>query len=279
MAARRAAFTLLALLCAVTAWLGAGFALAGVTAWERTSLSLLAGTCSLFAAVALHAVLARTAARAALFFLAAVLISYAAEWAGTRWGWPFGARYSYHPAIGPRLPGGVPLFIPLSWAVIAYVPLVILGGLGAGLPAGLRRTARSAAATAMLVATDLYLDPLAVSAGAWTWETPGPWYGVPLANFAGWGLVGLAIYGSYFSLEARLPPPVRRLPPAGDRILVATAVFLAFAAHVALVRLVPGGAGALLLTVPLATVPLAAWLVAEVRGGLRGASREPLSRP
>lgn len=267
MSSQRAAFAILALLCALTAWLAVGFAAAGDPAWERAGPPLLAGTCSLFAAVALHAVLAHAAARAALFFSLALLVSYAAEAAGTSWGWPFGARYSYHPALLPRLPGGVPLFIPLSWAVIAYLPLVILReGRDAAAPAGRRRALRTIAATAMLVATDLYLDPLAVSAGAWSWEAPGPWFGVPLANFGGWGVVGLAVYGGYFFLEGRLPATGRRGAPAGDRLLVATAVFLAAAAHAALARRVPGGARVLLVTLPLSVPPLAAWLALEVRG-------------
>ena len=270
---RRAAFAILVGLCLLTAALALRFAGLASPDWERMNPSLLAGTCSLFAAVLLHAVLARSAGAAALFFPLAFGISLAAEWAGTRWGFPFGARYAYHPGIGPRLLGSVPLFIPLSWAVIAYVPLVLLRERRPGATAGLpRRTLRAAAAAALLVATDLYLDPLAVSVGAWAWETPGPWFGVPLANYSGWALVGLAIYGVFFALEGRLPaPPPRRLSPAWDRLLIGTSLFLAVTAHVALTRRVPGGWRVLLLTVPLGVPPLVAW----VAGELRGAGRPP----
>lgn len=264
---RRAAVAILAGLCVLTGALAIQFTRLEIPDWTRMNFPLLVGTLSLSAAVVFHAVFTRSAGNAALFFSLAFGISLAAEWAGTRWGLPFGARYAYHPDLVPRLLGNIPVFIPLSWTVIGYVPLVLLRERHPGPEPGLPRlVTRAALASAMLVGTDLYLDPLAVSVGAWTWERSGPWFGVPTANFSGWAFVGLLVYGSFFALEARMPASPRRLPPAWDRILVATSLFLAVTAHVALARRVPGGTRVLFVTLPLCGLPFLLWFAREFRG-------------
>jgi len=47
-------------------------------------------------------------------------------------------------------------------------------------------------AAALLVAFDLVIDPGAVAAGLWVWEEPGIYYGIPLTNYFGWAITGLA---------------------------------------------------------------------------------------
>jgi uncharacterized membrane protein len=50
-------------------------------------------------------------------------------------------------------------------------------------------------ASAWMTAIDLLIDPLAVNKlGYWQWMGSGPYYGVPLNNFAGWFLASLIIF-------------------------------------------------------------------------------------
>lgn len=41
----------------------------------------------------------------------------------------------------------------------------------------------------IVVAIDLFMDPLQVEAGSWIWLDRGPYFGIPIGNFIGWALV------------------------------------------------------------------------------------------
>lgn len=110
--------------------------------------------------------------------LGGAAIGWLAELAGVSWGIPFGGyRYTSH--LGPAL-AGVPLVMAAAWMVLlAYVRqwrLPIWAG------------------ALVLTALDLVIDPLAAGPlGFWVWERPGPYFGVPLTNYAGWLFVSLAL--------------------------------------------------------------------------------------
>ena len=59
--------------------------------------------------------------------------------------------------------------------------------------------ARLMAGVWLLVVWDLVLDPAmaheTLSARFWVWHETGPYYGMPLQNFAGWALTALAFMG------------------------------------------------------------------------------------
>ncbi len=251
---------LFAALCTLTAALALFFAWKETIRWREMSLPLLCGTVALAGAVVLHAWRTGSGKNALLFFLLAAGIPLAAEYAGIRWGIPFGARFLYHPNLRPRLFCFVPLFIPLAWAVLAYFPVVLLRHWEpepSRLPGS--RLQKAVAAAAMLCVADLSLDPLAVAVAAWTWERPGVYFGIPASNYLGWLLVALAIYGSFFALErpaaARHPLIVFRY----DQRLVAVGLFLTGVAHLALLRHVPGGAWIMLITIVTGAPGLLFW--------------------
>lgn len=174
---------------------------------------LLAGTLALAAAVLCHGAATLSLRNTALFLGTASVLSLAAEYASIRWGVPFGETYSYHGDLRPRLLGVVPLFIPLAWAVLAYGPVMFLRPLAVranGRWSAPRILIKAGLGGLYLMGLDLFLDPLAVSVGAWTWARRGPYFGIPLGNFGGWWVVGLAIYVCYFLLER--PGPVGRGP-------------------------------------------------------------------
>jgi putative membrane protein len=168
--------------------------------WTRLGVPLLLATLGMAGAHVYH--VARDAGwRPAVGqLLLVVAIAWVAEAAGQRWPVPFGARYDYHDALRPILPGDVPLFVPTAWFALVPAPLALLRGWRLGGPA--RMLAKAALAALFLVAWDLLLDPLAVSTHAWRWEQSGPYHGVPWSNFLGWFAVAFVIYAGSFLLAA-----------------------------------------------------------------------------
>src|SRR4051794_18713864 len=106
----------------------------------------------------------------------------AAELAGVATGRPFG-HYTYSGQLGPRV-GGVPVLAAAAWAMMARPAWVVARG----------SVPRAAAA---LTAWDVFLDPRMVRDGYWTWEGGGAYEDVPLSNFAGWWLTGLAVFAAW----------------------------------------------------------------------------------
>ena len=147
--------------------------------------------CTFFAASVSHALLRRGATWAAAFVVVTVGGGFVAEAVGTATGVPFGA-YDYAGTLGPRLLD-VPLVIPLAWAMFGY-PALLVG----------QRLAGSAAGAALvgglaLASWDLFLDPMMVGDGHWSFTDPTPALpgapGIPLTNYAGWLLVAVLLLG------------------------------------------------------------------------------------
>ncbi len=139
-----------------------------------TVLSVLA----FFAAAVLHA--ASESGRALIAVLiGCVLFGFFAEFIGDRTGFPFGS-YDYAPGNWMQI-AGVPIVVPLAWAMLgwpAFVAGKFLGKPLLGAP--------------ILAAWDLFLDPQMVGEGHWSWAES--WWprinGVPISNLIGWLVVG-----------------------------------------------------------------------------------------
>lgn len=147
----------------------------------------------LCAATVTHAAVTRGWPWAARLLATAAGVGLVAEAVGVATGVPFGS-YAYTGHLGPRVLG-VPLVVPLAWAMLAH-PCLLLG----------RRLATGPAAVVLsalaLTTWDLFLDPQMVAAGQWTWAHPHPGLnGIPLTNTAGWLLVSLVL----MALLSRLP--------------------------------------------------------------------------
>lgn len=124
--------------------------------------------------------------------------AYGVEAVAVATGWPYG-HFEYGVALGPRV-AGVPAALALFYLPLvanAYLLALLLLG-----PRARRRAVRLPAALAVLLAVDLVLDPAAVAVGFWSYAAGGPYYGVPLSNFAGWVLTGGV---SVAVLDATLP--------------------------------------------------------------------------
>ena len=144
-----------------------------------------------FLATASHALVHRGAGWAAAYVLVSAGTGLLAEAVGTRTGVPFG-DYAYAGSLGAQVLG-VPVVVPLAWAMMAY-PCLLAG----------QRLSRSPVGAALLgggalAAWDLFLDPQMVEAGHWAWSgvrvaLPGS-PDVPVSNHLGWLLVAVLMVG------------------------------------------------------------------------------------
>ena len=141
--------------------------------------------------------------------LAAGLIGMAAEVAGLRWGYPFGA-YSYTGVLYPTVLG-VPLAIGCAWLILfAYVRQMLAWF-------HVDVLWRAVLGAMWMVAWDLLIDPLAAGPlGYWVWSEGGRYYGIPLGNFAGWFVVSLVL----FLIFRQSPGKDRKAAYAGFSILL-----------------------------------------------------------
>lgn len=197
--------------------------------WAQMNPYLQGLTFSLAAALFCQAYLSSRLRNTLLLLMVSVLVSWAAEAIGIRWAWPFSGRYNYNPAIGPSLPGDVPLCIPVTWFMLAYTALVFTGPLSIR-PRGFLSPGRLLLKTTLcalfVMAADFAIDPLAVKYGAWSWHVQGAYFGVPLGNYAGWFIVAYTICGLSLILEKPRPRHLRRNHIALDKPFVAASISL-----------------------------------------------------
>jgi uncharacterized membrane protein len=175
--------------------------------------ALLWGTLSLrpyvfvFLAVFLGAATRDLGAGRALLFLGwGWSVAFAAEYASTRVGVPFGLYHYTELTRSVELYiSNVPFFDSLSFPFLAYAAFCVarraLGG---------RHSADIvAAAGVLMMLLDVVVDPLAVRGERWFlgrifyYPAGGVYFGVPLSNFAGWLVVGWVIVGGYVAWTRR----------------------------------------------------------------------------
>jgi putative membrane protein len=196
------------------------------------SLSLRPYVFALLALYLASAVAAWGWRRAAVFTALAAGLALAAEASSTRTGVPFGLyHYTQHTRGQELYLADVPFFDPLSFSFLAYASLG-LARLVLARRGWRRGGAVEAIATGVLMMwLDVVIDPLAVRGDRWFlgrifyYPEPGPYFGVTLANFAGWALVGTVIAGAWLVVEPRVPgrspaPPGRALDGLGLYYLV-----------------------------------------------------------
>lgn len=151
-------------------------------------------------------------------------VAFAAEASSIRTGIPFGWYY-YIPRTADRELWilGVPFFDSLSFPFLLVASytlawLLLTGGcpLAQGLAGGEkpRRPGRGphlVLTSLLFVLIDVVIDPVALRGDRWFlgqiygYPEPGFYFGVPLANFAGWGVVGLVAACLYQAWEGRQP--------------------------------------------------------------------------
>lgn len=176
-------------------WVLASVTIAAQVAWPLThgharDALTVATVVLFFLASGSHALLSRGVLWAAGWFVISAGIGFVAEVVGTRTGLPFGT-YAYGSSLGPKL-AGVPVVVPLAWAMMSYPALLVARRLVSG------PLLTPVVAAVALASWDLFLDPQMVAEHHWTWslqQTPvlvGV-EDVPLQNFVAWLLVSLVL--------------------------------------------------------------------------------------
>jgi uncharacterized membrane protein len=158
--------------------------------------------------LALHTAWTLTPLRAVCFIVLAGLAGGVAEHYGLKYGTVFGGHYTYH-LLGPTI-ANVPILIILYWAVFIYygysITNTFLRWRGIQKPSIRNRGVSKLLLlilidACLVVLIDLFMDPLAVQSGAWTWSKGGPWFGIPTGNFLGWMEVSVVATGIYRAYE------------------------------------------------------------------------------
>ena len=175
------------------------------------TMPMTAITVWLFLGASLAAAWSRSGPRYALALAGlAFAVGLASEIVGVHTGFPF-STYAYTDALQPQL-AGVPIVIPLAWAMMAY-PAWRVGEL-----IGWSPLSRALIAAGALTAWDVALDPQMVGLGIWEWPNGGLYHGIPLVNFLGWFGVGVVLFGWWALAERGRPhrdePVANALGPA-----------------------------------------------------------------
>jgi len=168
-------------------------------------------------------------------------VAFLAEASSIRTGIPFGWYY-YVPTTADRelWIAGVPFFDSISFPFLLVSSYALAwwirsAGDGESLPGAprIRRRPRPwghlILGTVLFVLADVIIDPVALRGDRWFlgriygYPEPGFYFGVPLANFLGWGIVGLTSTGLYHAWELR--QPVRSTAIFHGRALLCPALY------------------------------------------------------
>ena len=145
-------------------------------------------------------------------------VAWLAEFSSTRTGIPFGLYHYTGDTRGRELfIGNVPLMDSLSFTFLAYASFCLARLVWA------RRMPSATAITllsgVLMMLLDIVIDPLAVRGDRWFlgriffYPDGGPYFGVPLSNFLGWFIVGVAGVGGYLWLRlTRVRNPAHKSP-------------------------------------------------------------------
>ncbi|WP_447977898.1 carotenoid biosynthesis protein [Candidatus Nitrospira bockiana] len=165
--------------------------------------------------------------RTLIFFAIGWVTAFACEFSSTRTGFPFGWYYYTGSTVGEELYiSNVPFMDSLSFTFLLYASycLALLFLLPAAPPQPGKRVLRlrfdrdARTSTPVLLVTalfyvfiDVVIDPVALRGDRWFlgqiygYPSPGVYFGVPLANFLGWAVVGLIALSGYFVADRLLP--------------------------------------------------------------------------
>lgn len=201
-----------------------------------------------------------------VFFSLTAVITWTFEQTGVATGFVYGA-YHYTDQLGAKL-GHVPVLIPLSWFMMIYPSYVMANLIVNGRPTSSGREGlirifwTSFVGSMVITAWDLLIELTSSGpGGAWIWEEGGPYFGVPLQNFAGWVLTTFTVYLLYLLIERRVG-----LKPLGPVTpLIAAMPVVAYTSRLVLHTAV-GGEASLLHTV--VDGPAALWVIGPFVMGL-----------
>jgi putative membrane protein len=113
-----------------------------------------------------------------------------------RTGFPFG-RYVFTSVMGPEVLG-LPFLLVLAYLGVGYSSWIIaclIFQTSSESPRSARLFLRPALAAIVMTCWDVAMDPdWATLDRAWIWRNGGPWFGVPVSNYAGWLITTFTFY-------------------------------------------------------------------------------------
>ncbi|HSN04967.1 MAG TPA: carotenoid biosynthesis protein [Nitrospira sp.] len=166
------------------------------------------------------------------FWLISWATAFVCEYSSTRNGIPFGWYHYNGSTVGQELYfSNIPFMDSISFSFLLYAAYCLALGFllpqaeSAGSPSWLLplrfdHEARTGPPVLFLTALffafiDMVIDPVALRGDRWFlgkiyyYPDPGTHFGVPLANYVGWAVVGLIALAIYFPIERRLSALIR----------------------------------------------------------------------
>lgn len=214
--------------------------------------------------------------KALAFFAISAVVSWAFEQVGVATGLIYGA-YHYTDKLGVKL-GHVPVLIPIAWFMMSYPSYVIANLIADGRATSAQATTRhvvwlSLLSAMIMTAWDLPMDPLMSGLSYWVWEQGGPYFGVPLQNFAGWLLTTFTVYMLYRWFERwrgvpdleNVSAPVAAMPVAAYGAFAALYTFRSSPEALGLIAFIAMGLPTLLAAVQLPRLQARQWQPAAVK--------------
>jgi putative membrane protein len=182
------------------------------------------------------------------FWLISWATAFVCEFSSTRTGVPFGWYHYTGSTVGRELYfSNIPFMDSISFSFLLYAAYCVALGLllsrdevgsASRLPP-LRFDLAARTSWSVLIVTallfafiDMVIDPVALRGDRWFlgmiyyYPDPGVHFGVPIANYIGWAVVGLISLVIYFPLERRLTPlPARTGLDPTQRILLGASLY------------------------------------------------------
>ncbi len=180
-----------------------------------TILTLVAG----FLFILLHGAAVLGWRNVIAFVAITFVVSFASEALGVATGLVFGP-YHYTDLLGPKILG-VPPMIQVGYVGVGYAAMM-MGRILVGRAALARGRAVLAALCGafIMVSWDVAMDPYQSTAtGDWIWHAGGPYFGVPLHNYAGWFATVFAFMLVYYLFASRFPERPSQPAAGGDALL------------------------------------------------------------
>lgn len=184
------------------------------------------------------------------FWLISWITAFSCEYSSTRTGIPFGWYHYNGSTIGQELYiSNIPFMDSISFSFLLFasycLALLLLlpvapGHQEPGLrPPRLSFALRERTSWQVFILTvlffafiDMVIDPVALRGDRWFlgkiyyYPDPGVHYGVPMANYAGWAVVGAISLLIYFALDRRLSQPLpAHLPSTTHRLLLGVGLY------------------------------------------------------
>jgi uncharacterized membrane protein len=159
------------------------------------------------------------------FWLISWLTAFLCEFSSTRTGIPFGWYFYNGSTVGQELYFfDVPFMDSISFSFLLFAAYSVALGL-------LLPVEKVYGLTAFLFAfIDMVIDPVALLGDRWFlgkiyyYPDPGWHFGVPMANYVGWAVVGLIALAMYFFLDRRLAP-LALARPITQRLLLGIGLY------------------------------------------------------